>query len=490
MQNFFIAYPEVILVLVASAVLLLELCAKDSQRSVIHAVSLLGLAGAGILTANMWHAGTDLHTFNDMFVSDPLANLAKMFSYICVAVTFVYGQRYAADRGFLHGEYYSLSLFALVGQMVMISSHHLLSLYMGLELQALSLYAMVALRRDHVRSIEAAMKYFILGAIASGFILFGISMIYGATGGKLSIVEIANVIESGKFIPQVLVFGLVFLVAGMAFKLGVVPFHMWVPDVYQGSPTPVTLMISSAPKIAAFVMVVRVLVEGLSARSADWNGMFAAMAVVSLALGNLTAIRQKNFKRMLAYSGISHMGFVLLGFLAGRAGSDAFNGFVGVGSAFYYVIIYAITTLASFGVILAMSHTGFEADQIDDLKGLNKRNPWLAFLVLVLMFSLAGIPPLAGFFAKFVILKGLMQSGHVGLSVLAVMFSLIGAFYYLRVVKVMYFDKPEVESEINFSPIHHLVLSVNVLALLALGVLPSGLINMAINSVLKSLGAA
>ena len=300
MQNFFIAYPEVILVLVASAVLLLELCAKDSQRSLIHVVSLLGLAGAGILTANMWHAGTDLHTFNDMFVSDPLANLAKMFSYICVAVTFVYGQRYAADRGFLHGEYYSLSLFALVGQMVMISSHHLLSLYMGLELQALSLYAMVALRRDHVRSIEAAMKYFILGAIASGFILFGISMIYGATGGKLSIVEIANVIESGKFIPQVLVFGLVFLVAGMAFKLGVVPFHMWVPDVYQGSPTPVTLMISSAPKIAAFVMVVRVLVEGLNARAADWNGMFAAMAVVSLALGNLTAIRQKNFKRMLA----------------------------------------------------------------------------------------------------------------------------------------------------------------------------------------------
>ncbi|TDR31944.1 NADH-quinone oxidoreductase subunit NuoN [Hydromonas duriensis] len=490
MQNFFIAYPEVLLVLVASVVLLLELRAKDTQRSIIHVMSLLGLAGAGYLTSTMWHAGVNVHTFNDMFVSDPLANLAKMFSYICVAVTFVYGQRYASDRGFLHGEYYSLSLFALVGQMVMISSHNLIAMYMGLELQALSLYAMVALRRDHVRSIEAAMKYFILGAIASGFILFGMSMIYGATGGKLNIIEIANVMQAGVQYPQVVVFGLVFLVAGIAFKLGVVPFHMWVPDVYQGSPTPVTLMVSAAPKIAAFVMVVRILVEGLSVRAADWNGMFAAMAVVSLALGNLTAIRQKNFKRMLAYSGISHMGFVLLGFLAGRAGADALAGFVGVGSAFYYVIIYAISTLASFGVILAMSRVGFEADQLDDLKGLNKRNPWLAFLVLIIMFSLAGIPPLAGFFAKFVVLKGLMQSGHVFLSVLAVMFSLIGAFYYLRVVKLMYFDKPEHEQAIAFSPVHHVVLSINVLALLVLGMLPAGLINMAVNSVLKSLGAS
>lgn len=489
MQNFFIAYPEVVLVLVASAVLLLELCrSKDVSRSLIHAVSLMGLAVAGILTANMWHSGTYAHSFNDMFISDPMGNLAKMFSYICVAVTFVYGQRYAADRGFLHGEFYSLSLFALVGQMVMISSHHLLALYMGLELQALSLYAMVALRRDHVRSIEAAMKYFILGAIASGFILFGISMIYGATAGKLNIVEIANVLESGKANPQVLVFGLVFLVAGLAFKLGVVPFHMWVPDVYQGSPTPVTLMISAAPKIAAFVMIVRVLVEALHAYTADWTGMFAAMAVVSLALGNLTAIRQKNFKRMLAYSGISHMGFVLLGFLAGRGGYD-FWSFSGVGAAFYYVIIYAITTLAGFGAVLAMSKAGFEADQLDDLKGLNKRNPWLAFLILVLMFSLAGIPPLAGFFAKLVILKGLMDAGHIYLSVLAVMFSLIGAFYYLRVVKLMYFDAPENDGQIAFSPVHHIVLSVNVLALLVLGVLPAGLINMAVNSVLKSIGA-
>ncbi|GHA77701.1 NADH-quinone oxidoreductase subunit N [Formosimonas limnophila] len=491
MSNFFIAYPEILLALVATAVLLLELCRKDAQRSVIHAVSLLGLAGAGILTANQLHSGLMLETFNEMFVSDPMGNLAKMFAYICVAATFVYGQRYAADRGFLHGEYYSLSLFALVGQMIMISSHHLVALYMGLELQALSLYAMAALRRDHVRSIEAAMKYFILGAIASGFMLFGISMIYGATGGALDIQQIAGTIASGKVQNQVLVFGLVFLVAGVAFKLGVVPFHMWVPDVYQGSPTAVTLMISAAPKIAAFIMVVRIFVEGLPSLVVDWSSMFASMAVVSFALGNLSAIRQKNFKRMLAYSGISHMGFVLLGFLATKPSLDEFAWLSGVGAGFYYVIIYAITTLAGFGVILAMSAQGFEADQLDDLKGLNHRNPWLAFLVLIIMFSLAGIPPLVGFLAKFVIIQGLVLAGHNMLAVIAVLFSLIGAFYYLRVVKLMYFDKPETDSKIEFSLSHHWVLSLNVLFLLALGFMPwlaSGLLNMAFNTVLKSLG--
>ncbi|MGL4768422.1 MAG: NADH-quinone oxidoreductase subunit NuoN [Formosimonas sp.] len=489
MQNFYISSPEMVLAVVATIVLLMELAAKkDQNRSWIHAVSLLGLAVVGVLTANMWHAGTVAHTYNGMFVSDPLANLGKMFAYICVATTFVYGQRYAAERGFLHGEYYSLSLFALVGQMMMMSSHNLLALYMGLELQALSLYAMVALRRDHVRSIEAAMKYFILGAIASGFLLFGISMIYGGTHGALDINQIAQVIKGGHHNQAVLTFGLVFLVAGLAFKLGVVPFHMWVPDVYQGSPTAVTLMIAAAPKIAAFIMVVRLLAEGLPHFARDWNGMFAAMAVVSLALGNLSAIRQKNLKRMLAYSGISHMGFVLLGFLAGRAGVDAYNTVLGIGSAFYYVIVYAITTLAGFGVILALSKTGFEADQLDDLKGLNQRNPWLAFLILLVMFSLAGVPPLVGFVAKLLIVKGLIQAGFVYLAVIAVMFSLIGAFYYLRVVKLMYFDAAENQEPIAFSCTHHVVLSLNVLALLALGLLPAGLSNMAINAVLKSLG--
>jgi NADH-quinone oxidoreductase subunit N len=495
MQNYFIAYPEAVLTVFAILVLLLELATKrDAHRSIIHAVSMVGLVVAGVLTAMLWYKGETLHAFGldlKMFVADPLANLAKLFAYICVAVTFVYGQRYSAARGFLHGEYYSLALFALVGQMVMVSSNNLISMYMGLELQALSLYAMVALRRDHVRSIEAAMKYFVLGAIASGLLLFGLSMVYGATGGKLDISQIATLVGDGaaQVNTQILIFGLVFMVAGLAFKLGVVPFHMWVPDVYQGSPTSVTLMISAAPKIAAFVMVVRLLVQGLPSLSSQWGAMFAAMAVVSLALGNLSAIRQKNLKRMLAYSGISHMGFVLLGFLAGKNGFHDFQSVSGLGASFYYVIVYAVTTLAGFGVILAMSHSGFEADQLDDLKGLNQRNPWLAFLLLLVMFSLAGIPPLVGFYAKLFIITSLIQSGgSLLLPLLVVLFSLIGAFYYLRVVKLMYFDKSESTAPLQFTLAQHIVLSLNVLALLVLGMFPQYLLNMANNAVLKSLG--
>ena len=490
MPNFFIVYPEVVIAIVATVVLLLELGThKDAYRRVIHAVSLLGLLAAAVLSAKLLHSGAVLLAFNDMFVSDPLANLAKLFSFLCVAVIFIYSQRYAMERGFLHGEFYSLSLFSLVGQMVMISANNLMSLYMGLELQALSLYAMVALRRDNVRSIEAAMKYFILGAIASGLLLFGMSLVYGATGGSLGFTEIANKVASGHAEAQmpILVMGLVFLVAGVAFKLGVVPFHMWVPDVYQGSPTPVSMMIASAPKIAAFMMVVRMFVQALPHLSIDWQMMFAILAVLSLILGNLAAIRQKSYKRMLAYSGISHMGFVLLGLLSARAGIDPFTTALGVGAAFYYVIVYAITTLASFGAILAMTHVGFEADHLDDFKGLNQRNPWLAFLLLLVMFSLAGIPPLVGFMAKFVVIQGLINAGLFKLALVAVLFSLIGAFYYLRVVKLMYFDKPEKTEPIRFSMVQNVVLSVNALALIVLGILPNGLIQMAVNAVLKSL---
>lgn len=489
MSNYFIVYPEIVVAVVATVLLLLELVtSKDAYRKIIHIVSLLGLAVAGVLTARQLHGLVLTHAFNDMFISDPLANLAKMFVYISVAVTLVYGQRYAAERNFLHGEYYSLSLFALVGQMVMISSNNLMSLYMGLELQSLSLYAMVALRRDHTRSIEAAMKYFILGTIASGLLLFGMSLTYGATGGSLGFTEIANKLAGGHVNTPILVMGMVFMVAGVAFKLGVVPFHMWVPDVYQGSPTAVTLMIASAPKIAALVMVVRLFVQGLPNLAHDWQMMFAILAVLSLILGNLAAIRQKNYKRMIAYSGISHMGFVLLAFLSSRAGIDPYLTALGVGNAFYYVIVYAITTLASFGVILAMAKSGFEADQLDDFKGLNQRNPWLALMVLLVMFSLAGIPPLVGFTAKFMVIQGLVSSGFLNLAVVAVVFSLIGAFYYLRVVKNMYFDKPENDTPIQFTPLQNLVLAVNALALLVLGVLPNGLIQMAVNAVVKSLG--
>ena len=492
MPNFFIVYPEVILAVVATLVLLLELAThSDAYRKVIHVVSLLAMALAGILTARMLHSNTIAMAFNDMFVSDPLANLAKMFAMISVAVALVYGQRYAAERNFLHGEYYGLALFSLVGQMVMISATNLMALYMGLELQALALYAMVALRRDHTRSIEAAMKYFILGTIASGLLLFGMSLVYGATGGSLGYTEIANKIVSGHVDTQmpILIMGLVFLVAGVAFKLGVVPFHMWVPDVYQGSPTAVTLMIAAAPTLAAFVLVVRLFVQALPNLATDWQQMFAVLAVLSLILGNLSAIRQKSYKRMLAYSGISHMGFVLLGFLSARSGIDPYLTAIGVGNAFYYVIIYAIMTLASFGVVLAMTSIGFEADQIEDFKGLNQRNPWLAFLILLVMFSLAGIPPLVGFMAKFVVIQGLVNAGLFKLALVAVLFSLIGAFYYLRVVKTMYFDKPDNNTPIHFSAVQHGVLTVNALVLVILGVLPNGLIQMAVNAVLKTLGA-
>ena len=485
MPNFFIVYPEVVLALVATAVLLLELGThNDAYRRIIHIVSLIGLAIAGVLTSGLLHSGATLYAFNDMFVSDPLANLAKMFSLICVAVTLVYGQRYAVERGFLNGEFYSLTLFSLVGQFVMISSNNLMALYMGLELQALSLYAMVALRRDHVRSIEAAMKYFILGAIASGLLLFGMSLVYGATGGSLSLTEIANKVASGHTETQMplLIMGLVFLVAGVAFKIGVVPFHMWVPDVYQGSPTPVTLMIASAPKIAAFVMIVRLFIQGLPHLSIDWQQMFAVLAVLSLILGNLAAIRQKSYKRMLAYSGISHMG------LSAGSRVDPYTTALGLGNAFYYVIVYSITTLAGFGVLLAMTHVGFEADHLDDFKGLNQRNPWLAFLLLLVMFSLAGIPPLVGFMAKFMVIQGLINAGLFKLALVAVLFSLIGAFYYLRVVKLMYFDKAENATPIQFTAVQHGVLTVNALALIVLGILPNGLIQMAVNAVLKSLG--
>ncbi len=491
MPNFFIVYPEIVIAICATAAMLLELGThNDSYRRIIHLISLLGLAVAGVLTADQLHSEIVLTAFNDLFISDPMANLAKMFSYICMAVIYVYGQRYTLERGFLHGEFYSLSLFSLVGQMVMISSNNLMSLYMGLELQALSLYALVALRRDHTRSIEAAMKYFILGAMASGMLLFGMSLIYGATGGSLGFTEIANKIAGGHADTQmpILIMGLVFLVAGVAFKMGVVPFHMWVPDVYQGSPTSVTLMIASAPKIAAFVMIVRLFVQALPHLSIDWQQMFAVLAVLSLLVGNLAAIRQRSFKRMLAYSGISHMGFVLLGFLSARAGVDPYTTALGVGNAFFYVIVYAITTLAGFGAVLAMAHVGFEADHLDDFKGLNQRNPWLAFILLLVMFSMAGIPPMVGFMAKFVVIQGLVSAGLFKLALVAVLFSLIGAFYYLRIVKLMYFDKAEDTSPIHFSAVQNGVLTVNAFALLILGIFPNGLLQMAINSVLKSLG--
>jgi NADH-quinone oxidoreductase subunit N len=393
-----------------------------------------------------------------------------------VALCFVYSRQYLAARGLLRGEYFVLALFATLGMMVMISANHLLVLYLGLELMSLCLYSMVALNRDSAVSTEAAMKYFVLGALASGLLLYGMSMLYGATG-TLNIEEMAQLIAAGKANQAVLVFGLVFVVAGLSFKLGVVPFHMWIPDVYDGAPSAVTLFIGTAPKLAAFAMAMRLLVNGLLELAVDWQLMLTILAVLSLALGNLAAIAQSNIKRMLAYSTIAHMGFMLLGLLAGVVGGNRLSAPDAYSAAMFYSVVYVLMSLGAFGVVVLMSRAGFEAENIVDYKGLNQRSPWYAFMMLLVMFSLAGIPPTVGFYAKVVVLDAVLKAGQVWLAVYAVLMALIGAFYYLRVVKVMYFDEPQgaappIEAGLEM----RVALSANGLAILALGILPGSLL--------------
>jgi NADH-quinone oxidoreductase subunit N len=404
-------------------------------------------------------------------------------------LTLIYGREYIQTRDMLRGgELYVLVLFALLGQMVMISAGNLLTIYLGLELMSLALYALVAIRRDHAESTEAAMKYFVLGALASGFMLYGMSMMYGATG-NLDLRNIADTVNSGQVDYLPLTFGVVFLVAGLAFKLGAVPFHMWVPDVYQGAPTAITLVLAAAPKLAAFAITLRILVIGFVDLAADWQPMLLILAVLSLAIGNLTAIMQTNFKRMLAYSTISHMGFILLGLASGSLDGDIQADTSAYGSALFYVLTYVLTTLASFGLIMLLSRDGFECESIDDLKGLNRRSPWLAAMMLILMCSLAGLPPLVGFDAKLLILQGLLQSDRLWLAVVAVFFSLIGAFYYLRIIKVVYFDEPAENSTLApakpFVP--RALLLVNGLLVLGLGLLPGGLIALCLQAMRATL---
>jgi len=401
-----------------------------------------------------------------MFVDDAMADALKLMIVLAVSVLLVYSRRYLQARDMYRGEFYTLTLFSVLGMMVMVSANHFITLYLGLELLSLSLYAMIALQRDSAVATEAAMKYFILGALASGMLLYGMSMVYGATG-SLQVTDIANVIARGEGSRTVLVFGLVFIVAGLGFKLGVVPFHMWVPDVYHGAPTAVTLLISSAPKIAAFAFFMRILGEALQGLAPDWRSMLIVMAVLSIALGNIAAIAQTNLKRMLAYSSISHMGFLLLGILAGTS--------LGFGASMFYVAVYVLMNLGTFGMILLLSRQGFEADQLDDYRGLAKREPWYAFLMLLLMFSMAGVPPTVGFYAKFSVLAAVVSVDLVWLAVFAVVMSLIGAFYYLRIVKLMYFDAPVDETPVHIGADMRAVLSLNGLAVLVLGLLPQPL---------------
>ena len=476
------AYPEILLAVMTCVIALADLAVKTPLRGSTYALTLLTLAVVAVFLGMAGASGSTIEGFGGMIVSDPMGNWLKCFATIALMATLVYGRAYAGARDMLRGgELFSLSLFALLGMFVMISGHNFLVIYLGLELLTLSSYALVALRRDDTAATEAAMKYFVLGALASGFLLYGLSMVYGATG-SLDIGQVMASIAGGeatlKGSVQVLVLGLVFVVAGLAFKLGVAPFHMWVPDVYHGAPTSITLLIGGAPKLAAFAIVIRLLVEGLQPLAVDWQQMLAVLAVLSLLVGNLAAIAQTNLKRMLAFSTIAQMGFLMLGLMAGVSGGDGSNMANAYSSSMFYVVTYVLTTLGTFGVIILLSRAGFESDTIQDLAGLNQRSPLYAGVMAACMFSLAGVPPLVGFYAKLSVLQALLASPstfHVGLAVFAVVMSLIGAFYYLRLVKVMYFDAPTQSAPIEAGLDVRSVLSVNGALVLILGIVPGGL---------------
>jgi NADH-quinone oxidoreductase subunit N len=483
-------YPEIVLLVMACVVTLADLFVKSPKRTGTYVLTLASLGGVALLHALYADAGQTLYGFGRMVVSDPMGHWLKCFATIAVMVTLVYSRPYAADRDMLRGgEIFSLSLFALLGMSMMISGQNFIVIYLGLELLTLSSYALVALRRDHAQASEAAMKYFVLGAMASGFLLYGMSMMYGATG-SLELSAVLKAIASGQVNHQVLVFGLVFIVAGLAFKIGAVPFHMWIPDVYQGAPTAATLMIGGAPKLAAFAILVRLLVEGLLPLAFDWQQMLSVLAIGSLLIGNLAAIAQTNLKRMLAYSTISQMGFVLLGFVAGVINGETTLAANAYSSAMFYMVSYVLTTLAAFGVIMLLARQGFESEEITDLAGLNQRSPLYAGVMAICLFSMAGIPPMVGFYAKLSVLQSLVASGqgfYLGLAIFAVIMSLIGAFYYLRVVKVMYFDEPVTATTVSASLDVRLVLSTNGLLVLLLGIFPGALMALCADSIVRML---
>ena len=491
--NLIPAYPEIFLSIAILAILMIDMFLSDAKRHVTYLLSIATLAVCAALTIADLNSGATTYTFYNMFISDPMSNLLKLFSYVAVGLTLIYSRQYVTERGMLGGhlggEFYVLALFTLLGQMIMISGNNFLIIYLGLELMSLSLYALVALRRDHAMATEAAMKYFVLGALASGFLLYGISMLYGATG-SLDLNEVAKATASGTVNKTVLVFGLVFLVSGLAFKIGVVPYHMWVPDVYHGAPTAVTLLLGGAPKLAAFAICMRLLVEGLWTLAVDWQQMLMVLAILSMAIGNITAIAQTNLKRMLAYSTISQMGFMLLGLLSGVfAGSDLDSAANAYSAAMFYSITYVLTTLGTFGVIMLLARSGFEAENIDDFKGLNQRSPWFAAVMMVLLLSLAGVPPMMGFYAKLSVLQAVVNAGQLWLAVFAVMFSLVGAFYYLRVIKVMYFDDAVDTTKIVAHNDMRAALSVNGAAVVVLGLMPGPLMTLCAAAIARTLAS-
>jgi NADH-quinone oxidoreductase subunit N len=488
-MNWLAIYPEILLLVMGCVVALVDLWVTDEQRRPTYWLTQLSLAVVAAMHFYYFDAGFTTYAMQGMVVADPMGHLLAGFACVATIIALVYARPYAGVREMLKGELFILSLFSLLGICVMLSANNFLVIYLGLELMSLSLYALVALRRDHAVSTEAAMKYFVLGALASGFLLYGLSMMYGATG-SLSIPEVFDVIAKGVPNRAVLVFGVVFVVAGLAFKLGAAPFHMWVPDVYQGAPTAITLMIGGAPKLAAFAITIRLLVEGMIGLAVDWQQMLIVLSVMSLLVGNLAAIAQTNIKRMLAYSTIANMGFMLLAMTSGVVNNNTLSAANSYSSAMFYAVTYVLTTLGTFGMVILLARQGHEAEELKDFAGLAKRSPWFALVMTLFMFSLAGVPPTVGFYAKLAVLQALVSThvdGYLYLAIFAVVVSLIGAFYYLRVVKVMFFDEPADTAPLGAPADVRFVMSLNGLAVLVFGLLPGGLMALCAQAIVKAL---
>ncbi len=470
MADLILAAPEIFLICAISVVLLTDVLLPGDQKNITYSLALLSLVGTAAMTA-YFSVDETVIGFSGSFVADPAGSVLKIFACLMVAICFLYSRDYLERAGLLRGEFFVLSLFGLLGIMVIISGHNLLTLYLGLELLSLSLYTLVAFNRDSGICAESAMKYFVLGAIASGALLYGISFLYGVTG-TIELQVLGEHFREPDILSLPLILGLTFVIVGVAFKFGAVPFHMWLPDVYQGAPTPVTLYVGSAPKIAAFALAWRVLADGLAGLHENWADMVVVLAVLSLGIGNIVAIAQSNLKRMLAYSTISHVGFILMGFAVGTED--------GLRASMFYTLTYVIMAAGAFGMIILLSRRGFEAENLEDFKGLNARSPWFAFVMLMVMFSMAGVPPLVGFYAKVVVLESLLAVNMFWLAGLAVFFTVIGAFYYLRVVWYMYFADPLNEESLEATTDLRVALSINGLVLLALGVFPGPLLDLCV----------
>jgi NADH-quinone oxidoreductase subunit N len=489
-MNWLAIAPEIVLLAMACVVAMVDLWVTHPRRTPTYLLAQASLAVVALMHLAQFDAGQTFYAVQRMVVADPMGHLLGFFATLAVMVSLAYARPYAAEREMLKGELITLSMFSLLGICVMLSANNFLVVYLGLELMSLSLYALVALRRDHAPATEAAMKYFVLGALASGFLLYGLSMMYGATR-SLDIPYVFNAIATGQIDKAVMVLGLVFVVSGLAFKLGAVPFHMWIPDVYQGAPTAVTVLVAGAPKLAAFAITIRLLVEGMSGLAVDWQQMLIVLAVASMTLGNLAAIAQSNLKRMLAYSTISQMGFMLLGLTPTVVSGNTLSAANGYSSSMFYVLTYVFTTLGTFGIVMLLSRHGHEAEQIDDLRGLARRSPWYAAVMAIFMFSLAGIPPTVGFYAKLAVLQALVSTNlalYIWLAVIAVLLSLVAAFYYLRMVKVMYFEEPLDTRPIVSTGEVRTLLSLNGAAVLVFGILPGGLMAMCAQAIVKALG--